>query len=493
MSSEKLLPAQGSYYRTISDGVVDKAAARATSNGVSITIPIKDPAADAGTQGCCARVGARLYTSARSVFVRDKARMEHMDGVRALAMLWVVAFHVTIALLGLAQPGDIDAFNRFKNKTMGPMRLVMNGELGVSIFFVLSGYLICVTAVSLFSKQQPALIAPFRTFLWRRFLRIWPTLAVAVVAHSVWAYAIDHSDFVLVNFRDQCSVTGIISSLLFFNNFFNGPAGIGGCPVVAWSTAVEMQFYLISALLVWVYVRNRVQGYAAIGAVALVSLCIRAALIYGYHFETRSAYLGSEGDLDYHFIVYQRFYTRANEYCIGLLVALFVRDWPRNGINETVYRTLTSPATMLFAAAATCGLSYIGTLVEIDVPGSNSVMTGLFLVFSHFVFAALVAYWLWVFAMVPTVSTIDAPSLGERVAMRLRSVLSARVLYPISTVSYSAYLFQFIPLYEVLRTATPVEDNFGYFVGVYLYATAVLLVLAFIVYVLVEHPFMNLR
>ncbi len=52
------------------------------------------------------------------------------------------------------------------------------------------------------------------------------------------------------------------------------------CPVVAWSTAVEFQFYFVSPFLVYFYAKKPAYGYAATTSLILVCLIVRAALVY---------------------------------------------------------------------------------------------------------------------------------------------------------------------------------------------------------------------
>jgi peptidoglycan/LPS O-acetylase OafA/YrhL len=63
------------------------------------------------------------------------------------------------------------------------------GYLGVDIFFVLSGYLITCTLLKQFNDRASS----FFTFYWRRFLRLFPALAIVCLALflSRWLLA-DH-------------------------------------------------------------------------------------------------------------------------------------------------------------------------------------------------------------------------------------------------------------------------------------------------------------
>src|SRR5690242_8359691 len=90
----------------------------------------------------------------------NHARIPSLDGLRAIAILLVIAWHASSASSGfvLGQLWRIDA-----------------GNLGVRVFFVLSGFLI--TTLILVEQERTGSIALGR-FYFRRTLRIMPAFFV---------------------------------------------------------------------------------------------------------------------------------------------------------------------------------------------------------------------------------------------------------------------------------------------------------------------------
>lgn len=133
-----------------------------------------------------------------------------LDGLRALAALAVLAFHLRLPGFG-------------------------GGFLGVDLFFVLSGYL----TSRLLLAAGPA-ITPLQSarFIARRLLRLWPLLAIVATVAAVVLLAV--------------GTTGVVPrelapTLLFFGNW-TIPMGLYPDWLIhSWSLATEMQFYVLMA------------------------------------------------------------------------------------------------------------------------------------------------------------------------------------------------------------------------------------------------------
>ncbi|MBV9216541.1 MAG: acyltransferase [Acidobacteria bacterium] len=149
--------------------------------------------------------------------LKSSGRIEGLDGLRALAVLGVLAFH----LWPLALPG---------------------GFLGVDVFFVISGFLI--TTLLLREKDSKGKIR-LSAFWIRRARRLLPALVLVVLA-SIAVATLVNSDL-LVNIKRQT-----LGALTFSTNWVEIAAGsdyFAGSDhslfVTFWSLAVEEQFYLL--------------------------------------------------------------------------------------------------------------------------------------------------------------------------------------------------------------------------------------------------------
>ncbi|MDE4541180.1 acyltransferase family protein [Thermoanaerobacterium sp. R66] len=151
--------------------------------------------------------------------LNENARyMAGLDGLRALAVLAVIGYHLNLTFL-------------------------QGGFFGVSIFFVLSGYLITNIIASEWEKNNKV---DLKNFWKRRMLRLFPALFIMVIVVVSYVTLFDASRL--------SSIKGdAITSLLYVNNWWLifhkvsyfakfGPQSTFGN---LWSLAVEGQFYLI--------------------------------------------------------------------------------------------------------------------------------------------------------------------------------------------------------------------------------------------------------
>lgn len=183
-----------------------------------------------------------------------------IDGLRALAVLCVMVFHIVPGLL----PG---------------------GFAGVDIFFVISGFLI--TGVIL--TQQDADRFSLAAFYAARVRRIFPALAFVLVACLVAGWLIFFpQDYRLLG-REVAAAAGFVSNVDFWldSNYFGTAAELKPTLHI-WSLGVEEQFYLF-----WPLVLCSVPGLraAALAAAAILALSFAVNIVVSGHDLAAAFYL----------------------------------------------------------------------------------------------------------------------------------------------------------------------------------------------------------
>ena len=182
-----------------------------------------------------------------------------IDGLRAIAVISVVLFHGEIALPG--------------------------GFLGVDVFFVISGYLICKL---LLAEQDRTGHVSISRFYERRIRRIFPAMFVVCMLCVPFALAWMF-DSELNSFLDST-----IAALFFFANiFFYQETGYFALAAEQkpflhfWSLAVEEQYYLVFP--VFLAAAHRWIGRRGFLCISILALIVSGALMAWGAIQMRSA------------------------------------------------------------------------------------------------------------------------------------------------------------------------------------------------------------
>ncbi|WP_239284984.1 acyltransferase family protein [Collinsella sp. An2] len=170
------------------------------------------PAGPAGPGGSSAVAEAAAPKRPRSRYIPA------LDGIRTFAVLAVVLYHLNLTW-------------------------AQGGLLGVTVFFVLSGYLI--TRLLLGEFQQTGRI-DLKSFWMRRVRRLVPAIVTVVVVTCALCTLFNH--VMLTKMRPD-----ILPSLLFFNNWWQIIQNVSYFDALGdpsplthfWSLAIEEQFYLV--------------------------------------------------------------------------------------------------------------------------------------------------------------------------------------------------------------------------------------------------------
>lgn len=181
-----------------------------------------------------------------------------IDGLRAVAVLTVIVFHLNASWL----PG---------------------GFSGVDIFFVISGY---VVTLSLLNRPPQRLGEFLWEFYKRRFVRIYPALLFLLVTTSIIVTFFLPKFFVSKDI-DQTAIFaffGLSNFFLAFNgSSYFSPSTDFNPFVHTWSLGVEEQFYLIFPLILFSYLLRRSK--------LLILLLFAASFIYSVYISSANSSL----------------------------------------------------------------------------------------------------------------------------------------------------------------------------------------------------------
>ncbi|MGZ4704102.1 MAG: acyltransferase family protein [Acidimicrobiales bacterium] len=175
-----------------------------------------------------------------------RGRLDYLDGIRALAALFVVAHHVYLQV-----------YPRFPENT-GPWFLgwLLYGNFAVAVFIVVSGYSLTLAP----ARRQFHLGMGYWPYLKRRAWRILPAYWAAVLLSSlIFVVLIEPRADVSIGVRDVLVHLGLVQDMIR-NTPPNG---------ALWSIAVEWQLYFVFPLFL---LARRVVGPAATAALGVVGV-----------------------------------------------------------------------------------------------------------------------------------------------------------------------------------------------------------------------------
>jgi peptidoglycan/LPS O-acetylase OafA/YrhL len=243
--------------------------------------------------------------------------MPGLDGLRAVAVLAVIAYHLQ---LGWAQ----------------------GGLLGVGVFFTLSGYLITDLLLG-----QRDVVGHLRLgdFWIRRARRLLPALFLMLAVVVAWVTLLDRSQ--LPALRGD-----VVAAAVYLSNWWNIVreasyfARFGPPPPLEhlWTLAVEEQFYLVWPLLLWLGLRYARGRYRLAGlTLAAAALSATAmALLYQPGVDPTRVYEGTD--------------TRAFGLLLGAALAMV---WP----SRRLHADLALGRRLLLDGVGVVGLVVIALLI----------------------------------------------------------------------------------------------------------------------------------
>jgi len=157
-----------------------------------------------------------------------------VDGLRFVAILSVVLFH----LYGFIEYKDNSFYNSSYNFNF-VLNLIKNGNFGVELFFVLSGFILGLPFARYYLLNGR--IISIKSYFLRRLSRLEPPYIIVMFSLLIG------SIFISKNLSITDGTQSFLASIGYMHNFIYAEPSL--INTVAWSLEIEIQFYILAPLL----------------------------------------------------------------------------------------------------------------------------------------------------------------------------------------------------------------------------------------------------
>jgi peptidoglycan/LPS O-acetylase OafA/YrhL len=340
--------------------------------------------------------------------MNQAGRINSLDGLRGLAILLVLLYHAWVILSGKkVMEGDVFI-----------LALLYAGNTGVTLFFLLSGFLVTRPFIEKLSIGQ---LPSLRVYMAQRAIRILPTY-----------YFVAFAGIIITQQHEQ-----LLPVLTFTANAYD----VGYFSTVWWSLSTEIQFYILMPVLCYLFWRipSRVLGICILMALVVVYVCVVLKVLGpsgadGFEFKYKMI-LSVFGQLPAFLVgaVIAFAHTksqlvipegRANIFLMILLVCLVLVLVPPARISPERY-IWVSPWYVLPEALIWGGVMWV--MLMRRAPDGNLINNRITRYFGAISFSLYLTH-MPVIYLVLTRGNIDAPELAALLAVIL-SLVTAQLLY----------------------------------------------------------------
>ena len=274
-----------------------------------------------------------LYSNTLKLFAtKDEKKKDPLDclnAVRVLSICWVVMGHSELFRAELSVIFNIsDVQNYFKHFSF---TLINSAPYAVDSFFWLSGFLqgYLMTLQMIGDKKMNWIMVVVHRFV--RILTLY--MFIALGSWSLAKYMGNGPKWYNAeNLMHNGCKDYFWTMPLFVSNFVS-PNDAGNCFIGSWYLPNDMQFYLLSLPILYLYVRHsRIFGWGLLSVCIAFSIIANGTITYDEHLHAKLDH--PENSEHYMEDLYYKPYCRIAPYCIGLLGGFVYYAFKKNKSGE---------------------------------------------------------------------------------------------------------------------------------------------------------------
>lgn len=259
-----------------------------------------------------------IYVAISDIFNRPDFNLKPLDGLRSLAIISVVCFHVNELFIGN---------HGYSKSILSSLPPFKGGWVGVPLFFVLSGFLI---GGQLWKELLAKNGISFWRFIFRRGFRIWPLYYFVLLGGYFFSVS---------NTFDSES---LISNVFFLGNYYKDSGPIFG----AWSLATEEQFYILAPL--FLIIINKYKSHKDLSYYRkILFMLFFIPIVFRYLTWEFFLKMNSYDINVYMKHIYRPFHTNCEGLIAGMIISNLYQDK-----ESLFYKSFKNPKVMIFLSAA---------------------------------------------------------------------------------------------------------------------------------------------
>ncbi|XP_068723765.1 nose resistant to fluoxetine protein 6-like [Montipora capricornis] len=251
-----------------------------------------------------------------------------VNGVRVLSLWWIILGHTYTAIVTSGILNDIllglNIVHRF---TFGT---ISNAFFAVDSFFVLSGLLVAYLSFRRMEQNDGKL--PLFKFYFHRFWRLTPSYMFVILFYSNLYAFLGEGPYWFSSQNSTLCEKYWWTNLLYINNFYPTNSG-NQCLGWSWYLANDMQFYIISPLVIFLVKRFKWKGvFASVGGLLGISFVVTAVIIDYYELKVMlfgrgggEPHLKQNGaENNFSDLLYIKPYCRISPYLVGMVLGYLI-------------------------------------------------------------------------------------------------------------------------------------------------------------------------
>jgi peptidoglycan/LPS O-acetylase OafA/YrhL len=420
-----------------------------------------------------------LNENFNSLFNRSKNGLETIDGLRGIALVIALMYHTFTQYIyhAISQNPSSSAlqeeYSALSNRQNTFLIYIYQASYVIEMFFVIGGFVIGTMLVKEYMQnihERWFKRINILKFLLQRWLRFIPSILLTLAVFS-WAWSIQPEGATDHNGMEECK-TRVWENLLMINN------DVHTCMGWTWMFGMEFQLYLLSPIIVHLFMKKFSLGMLVVVAMAGFSMVLE-------YFRHEELLKGNMAQYWWEAFVqlYFKLYFRWNPYLCGLVAGMIFTTRKNNLQESSLGDEKPEPKPESKVVLYTC---YV--LAFIAIFGYAQAKY-----YKHEIPWRLTAVQVFGKSLFGLGFSFIVYRLVTGNLKPLNYVLSSSYWYPLSVLTFTGYLMH--PLY---RDALPVLNlaylGIGYqtYIVVGIFNLIVVLPLGLLSYLLVEKPAINL-